>query len=496
MENRTLRILEAIVDEYIRTGEAVGSKLIAEKLDNAVSSATIRNEMAALEQQGYLEHTHTSSGRLPTYQGLRLYIEKVMSPAQLPDEEKEEIDRIFDNIGGATDDEIIDNASRALADITKCAIVSTNTVNKFSVITKVDVIPTGKRMYVLLLITSEGNIRNRVCRLSFDLTNEQMNFFTQFVNENLKGVNLDELSDEYIDKLTQAMGGYMMTLSPLLKAVVDISAEMQQQVEFSGEKNLLTCSDFSNTQIATILDGKNELCSWLDDTFSGIQIKFGAESDTFAVTNSSLIAASFNKDGRKAGSFGVIGPVRLDYKKLIPYIEYFSSKVTDALSAGNDEEEKNEEKAEIKAEEIKVDPKDLEIADLKDKLLRTMAEFDNYRKRTAKERMELSPEITARNLTEFLPVMDNLDRALAAECKDPDYKKGVEMIHESFVTALQNLGVEVIESDGAQFNPSYHQAVQQVEDDSKEEGTIAATFQKGYKIGEKVLRFAMVAVVK
>ena len=120
---------------------------------------------------------------------------------------------------------------------------------------------------------------------------------------------------------------------------------MQQQVEFSGEKNLLTCSDFSNTQIATILDGKNELCSWLDDTFSGIQIKFGAESDTFAVTNSSLIAASFNKVGVKAGSFGVICPVRLDYKKLIPYIEYFSSKVTDALSAGNDEEEeKNDEK--------------------------------------------------------------------------------------------------------------------------------------------------------
>ena len=147
-------------------------------------------------------------------------------------------------------------------------------------------------------------------------------------------------------------------------------------------------------------------------------------------------------------------------------------------------------------EEIKVDPKDLEIADLKDKLLRNMAEFDNYRKRTAKERMELAPEITARNLTEFLPVMDNLERALAAECKDPDYKKGIEMIHESFTIALNNLGVETIESDGKPFDPTYHQAVQQVEDDSKEEGTIAATFQKGYKIGDKVLRFAMVAVVK
>ena len=165
-----------------------------------------------------------------------------------------------------------------------------------------------------------------------------------------------------------------------------------------------------------------------------------------------------------------------------------TAEVSDGKEAEKDGEEAKEE--------IKVDPKDLEIADLKDKLLRNMAEFDNYRKRTAKERMELAPEITARNLTEFLPVMDNLERALAAECKDPDYKKGIEMIHESFTIALNNLGVETIESDGKPFDPTYHQAVQQVEDDSKEEGTIAATFQKGYKIGDKVLRFAMVAVVK
>ena len=165
-----------------------------------------------------------------------------------------------------------------------------------------------------------------------------------------------------------------------------------------------------------------------------------------------------------------------------------TAEVSDGKEAEKDGEEAKEE--------IKVDPKDLEIADLKDKLLRNMAEFDNYRKRTAKERMELAPEITARNLTEFLPVMDNLERALAAECNDPDYKKGIEMIHESFTIALNNLGVETIESDGKTFDPSYHQAVQQVEDDTKEEGTIAATFQKGYKIGDKVLRFAMVAVVK
>ena len=173
------------------------------------------------------------------------------------------------------------------------------------------------------------------------------------------------------------------------------------------------------------------------------------------------------------------------------------------MSKKDMEEEVKEAELDEEAEEVtegteqeEADPKDEQIAQLKDQLLRTMAEFDNYRKRTAKERMELEPEITAKNLKEFLPVIDNIERALAAECSDENYKKGIEMIYESFTSALVNLGVEAIGTEGEQFNPAYHQAVQQVEDDSKEEGTIASVFQKSYKIGEKVLRFAIVAVVK
>ncbi len=157
-------------------------------------------------------------------------------------------------------------------------------------------------------------------------------------------------------------------------------------------------------------------------------------------------------------------------------------------------EAETEQAEEVQAEAA--DPKDAEIADLKDKLLRSMAEFDNYRKRTAKERLDLSAEITAKNLTSMLPVIDNIERALATECTDANYKKGIELIYESFIGALTEMGVEAIVSDGEQFNPAYHQAVQQVEDDTKEPGTVATTFMKGYKIGEKVLRFAMVTVVK
>ncbi len=349
MESRTLKILEAIVDEYIRTGEAVGSKLIAERLGNTVSSATIRNEMAALEQQGLLEHTHTSAGRQPTYQGLRYYIEHIMPPQELPQEDKEEIDRIFDGLNSDDEIEFIENAGHALAEVTKCAIVSASAVSKFSVISKVEVIPTGRRMYVLLLITSQGSIKNRVCRLSFDLTEEQMDFFKRFVNRHLTGVNLEELDEDFIERISQALGSYMLTLSPLLKAVADLSAElMQQQVDLSGERNLLECKEFTGSEIVALIESKNELAELLDDSFSGISVKFGRDSDTFAVSNSSVISASFSKGDRRAGSFSAIGPVRLDYKKIIPYIEYFSAKVTNALSPS--EERKELESIEKEAE--------------------------------------------------------------------------------------------------------------------------------------------------
>lgn len=153
-----------------------------------------------------------------------------------------------------------------------------------------------------------------------------------------------------------------------------------------------------------------------------------------------------------------------------------------------------EETAEAAQEEQ--DPKDKEIASLKDQLMRNMAEYDNYRKRTARERIELQPEITAKTVGEFLTVLDGLERALQSECSDENFKKGIEMLHENFISTLQNLGVEEIPTDKG-FDPSMHQAVQQVPAaDGQESGEIASVFQKGYRLGDRILRFAMVAVVQ
>lgn len=130
----------------------------------------------------------------------------------------------------------------------------------------------------------------------------------------------------------------------------------------------------------------------------------------------------------------------------------------------------------------------------KDKYLRLLAEYDNFRKRSAREKDALRAEIITNVTSKFLPVMDNLERALNAECSDENYKNGVRMINDSFMETLGGLGVEEIKSDGAVFDPSYHQAVQRVAEGDAESGTVVQTFAKGYKIGEKVIRFAMVAV--
>lgn len=269
---------------------------------------------------------------MPTYKGFRYYIENLMAPEPIDNDKISEIDRLLGD-SAVTDEAIIQNASTALAEITKCAAISTNHASKFSVITKVDVIPTGKRMYVLLLIASNGAIKNKVCRMEFDMTNEQMADFTQFLNEHLRGVNLENMSEEYIGGLAAALGGYMLSLAPLLHAVYELSEEMMRDsVEVMGEANLLACTEFPMQDVIKFIERKSELSNLLGDALSGINIMFGEENGTFAISNGAMVSASYYKDGKPAGSLGIIGPIRLDYRKVIPYIEYLSQKVTRMLS--------------------------------------------------------------------------------------------------------------------------------------------------------------------
>ena len=337
VDERKLKILAAVVDEYVRTGEPVGSKAISKLDDINVSAATIRNDMAVLEQLGYLEQPHTSAGRVPTFKGYRLYIDELMTAPTLSDEEKSRLDSMLGD-KDTPEELLVQNAAAALTELTQCAAVATNSVPRFSVISKVEVIPTGKRLYVVLLITSNGSIKNKACRLEFDLNHEQLDFFTHYIEENLNGVSVDELSEEMFDKMVAAVSAYMVSLSPLVRSICELSEDLrQQELTLSGSEKLLSCDELDKMEVVRFIEHKNGLAEFLEDTFSGIQVKFGSENDTFAIGNSSLIVSKYRKDGKEAGSLGVIGPMRVDYKKIIPYVEYLTQKISYLMSGDEDD---------------------------------------------------------------------------------------------------------------------------------------------------------------
>ncbi|MDF2566557.1 MAG: heat-inducible transcription repressor HrcA [Oscillospiraceae bacterium] len=288
--------------------------------------------MALLEKLGFIEQPHTSAGRVPSYLGYRLYIEKLMVQKPLTQEEKELIDSFLLQ-KNLTAEAVVGSAAEALAELTGYATINMSAMPQFSVITRVEVVPAGRRLYALLIITSVGEVKNKICRVEFDLNYEQLDFFAKFINKNLYGIKTQNLNPAFIQNLAVALGSYMMSLSPLLYAVYELSGEfLHRDVGIKGETNLLTYKDFDASEIIKFISSKNELANLLNSAFDGINIIFGKENDNFAITNSSLILSQYSMGNANVGSLGVIGPIRLDYAKIIPYIEYFSNGISNALS--------------------------------------------------------------------------------------------------------------------------------------------------------------------
>lgn len=346
-DERRLKILEYIVDEYIRTGEPVGSGTIAAMMGHAVSPATVRNDMATLDRLGFLEQPHTSAGRIPTYIGYRMYINQLMKPTSLTEEEMREIDRSISEDTTSVS-AVVDNALSALAQWTGCAVVSNVGLPQFSVITKVEVMPTGRRIYALLLITSTGEIKNKVCRLQFDLTEQQIAFFEDLVNRELVGMKFGEITPETLKDLSIALGSYIVSLSPLLYALYQLSDEIaRDDLRIKGETNLLQCPDFHSDSVLKFLNTKQEIATILAGALDGIHVVFGNEVSRFAISNSSLILSKAD-EADSMGTVGLIGPIRLDYSKVIPYVEYISDSVREVVNnmledynqkGGDDDEE-------------------------------------------------------------------------------------------------------------------------------------------------------------
>jgi len=336
LNERKRAILAAIVETYIHTGEPVGSKLLAGKLGFNVSSATVRSDMAWLFEMGYLEQPHTSAGRVPSHLGYREYIDALMRPAALTTEERTEIDSLF-NVRNPDPDKLLEDAAEALSGYTNCATVTSSITPKTVRIRRLELIAAGSNTVVILLIASNGIIRNKVCRVDFQVSDKLIDFFNKFANGRLGGMSIDEVSSAYLGAMSVNLGEYSRVFNPILTAIFELCREVSEgQYYVSGSAKLLEYGELNRLvrDLLLMLENRDSLQALFSTKgeSQNFKIIIGKENQSMELSDSAVVMTGYEVDGAPAGTIGLIGPVRIDYARLIPHLEYFAQTLGELLT--------------------------------------------------------------------------------------------------------------------------------------------------------------------
>lgn len=336
LDPRKRKVLAVIVDTYTRTGEPVGSKFIAELMEEDISSATIRNDMAALFELGLLEQPHTSAGRVPSHLGYRVYLDQLMEEEPLSPGQRQEIEAMF-NLRNADPDRILEDAARALAHYTHCAVVSTTLARPTATVKRIELIPVDSRTVVILLVATSGTIRSKVCRVNFQLTPKIIEFFQNFANGRLAGRSLNDITAGYVHSMAHSLGEeYLDVFDPILMSLYELCRECHSgQLYRSGTANLLEYDELRRVadRLFRSIASTDTLFGMLDrERQDGIQVVVGKESPHSEFADSAIIFSTYKIGADNTGALGLVGPIRMDYKRLIPHVDYFSQMLGELLS--------------------------------------------------------------------------------------------------------------------------------------------------------------------
>lgn len=343
--SRREQILATIVEQYIETGEPVGSKAVMSRLDINVSSATIRNDMAALTKLGYICQPHTSAGRVPTQTGYRYYVDNLMKVAELGEGDRRRIEAGVDERSGDPD-ALIAKAGAALTGLTNYASLATTPTDENAVIKNIEMVPVAPKIAMIVLMTSTGILKSKACRTSVQITGDIKDTFDSMVQECFVGHPVAEIGTVMIQTLAASLGAKALSMSPLLAAIADLAEEAgQSEVRMEGKSNLLGYKEYEEElpQLLKFLNQDEPLSMLVSsndsaDNETGIEVRIGSENRFKELANSTTIISRYKIGNRATGAIGIIGPTRMDYSKLIPSIKYLSDIVSKILSEAYEED--------------------------------------------------------------------------------------------------------------------------------------------------------------
>ena len=340
MDERAKTLLKALVERYIADGQPVGSRTLSKASGLELSPATIRNVMADLEELGLIASPHTSAGRVPTARGYRLFVDTMLTARPLDmAHPPSEMSAAREQLQPDQPQRVIANAAQLLSSLSNFVGVVT-TPRKASVFHHIEFMRLGDRRVLLILVSPEGDVQNRVIMTARDHSQAELIEASNFLNSHYAGLTLDAVRERLQHEVETLRSEIAALMQAAVRAGTEAMADNSEQVVVSGERNLLTVQDFGNDmgslrKLFDLFEQKTQLMRLLDVSTraEGVRIYIGGESQIVPFEALSVVSAPYEVDGKVVGTLGVIGPTRMPYDRMIQIVDITSRLVSNALSA-------------------------------------------------------------------------------------------------------------------------------------------------------------------
>ncbi len=336
MDQRKLRILQAIIDDYILTGVPVGSRTISKKYDMGLSSATIRNEMSDLEELGFLDQPHVSAGRIPSAKAYRLYVDSLLRTGMIPDDSAETVMQHFSGRVHQME-EVIDHAARVLSSLTQYTAVVLSPKGREPLLQTIQLVPVSRDSALVVIVTDQGLIRDSVIRISSEVDSDTLYAISRTLTDELRG-RTPAQACEALPELIRRMEGNDEVLRSLYGFFSeDGSKPRTPHVAVGGTSNMLSYPEYNDVDKARNFLSLMETRDKLADIIRGsgemsFTVRIGPETGVPEMADCSIVTATYSTRGGQQGTIGVIGPTRMRYSRVLSILNMMGHELTDMFS--------------------------------------------------------------------------------------------------------------------------------------------------------------------
>lgn len=332
LDDRKKQVLQSVIEEYISTAEPVSSGTIVEKYDLGFSSATIRNDMAELEHEGYLEKPHTSAGRIPSVKGYRFYVDELLNDENISLEEIQYIKTQLETKVNEIED-LTRITTNTISDITHYATVAIGPNSNNNLIKDIKFILLGERMLMAVILTENGAIKETIIKYDEDINQNQVEGLNFTFNNKLRGKPLEKIDKPMEEYILSTMSDQVNVIKPIIQQM-NKAIEESDKIYLKGANNVFDFPEFKKVDTArnflSILDTKEEMLEVLNSGLAkDINVYIGEENEKEELKDLSIVTFKHTVGGKDLGTIGIIGPKRMDYSKVISIMKYISKKLNE-----------------------------------------------------------------------------------------------------------------------------------------------------------------------